>query len=54
MEDTEKRTFFNGKDCPYVGIELNQFGELVLFNWCDTGMVVNSQSGIIERKWNSK
>ncbi len=41
-------------DCPYTAMHLNQDGELVLFNWCDTAVVVDPQTGDVIRKWVTK
>jgi hypothetical protein len=35
----------NSSDCPYVGMEINKEGQLVLFNWCDLVLTVDPKTG---------
>ena len=47
--------FYTGSDpCFYVGVELNEKNELVLFNWCDTAVIVNPETGKFIRKYQTK
>jgi len=47
--------YSNGPDnCFYVGVELNKENELVLFNWCDTAVIVNPNTGEVIRKYHTK
>jgi len=49
------KLFYQGQDkCPYVEMEINKQNELVLYNWCDTGVVVNPQSGDVIRIYQTK
>lgn len=41
-------------NCPYVGITINKNNELVLFNWCDTAVIVNPKTGDIIRTYQTK
>ncbi len=41
--------FYSGTDCPYVEIRINEEDELILFNWCDTAVVVDPQTGDVLR-----
>jgi len=51
----EVELYYTGvKDCQYVGIEKNDENELVLFNWCDTAVIVNPNTGEVIRKYHTK
>ena len=41
-------------DCPYNGAIVNEENELVLFNWCDTAVVVNPYTGEVIRTYQTK
>ncbi|OKS84746.1 hypothetical protein RG47T_0179 [Mucilaginibacter polytrichastri] len=41
-------------DCPYVGSIVNNDSELVLFNWCDTAVVINPLTGEVIRTYQTK
>jgi hypothetical protein len=46
---------YTGSDnCFYVGVELNKNNELVLFNWCDTAVIVNPHTGQMIRTYQTK
>lgn len=48
-------SYGNGEnDCPYMGVIINQQNELVLFNWCDTAVIVNPRTGEVIRKYQTK
>ncbi|OOQ58336.1 hypothetical protein [Mucilaginibacter pedocola] len=40
--------------CPYVEAIVNENHELVLFNWCDTAVIVNYQTGQVIRTYQTK
>ena len=40
-----KLNYTGAHNCFYVGVEINKDGELVLFNWCDTAVIVNHRTG---------
>jgi hypothetical protein len=46
--------FYDGPSCAWVGAEINKDGELVLFNWCDTAVIVNPITGEVVRTWVSR
>jgi len=47
--------FYTGPDpCFFVGVEINKKNELVLFNWCDTAVIVNPETGNVIRKYQTK
>ena len=46
--------FFNGDDCSYTDFTINENGQLVLFNWCDTAIIVNIETGVIISKHSNK
>jgi hypothetical protein len=35
------------EDCPFTNIFINKENKLVLFNWCDVGLVVDAKTGEI-------
>lgn len=41
-------------ECSYVGSTLNQEDELVLFNWCDTAVIVDPYTGEVLRTYQTK
>src|ERR1700733_8519438 len=41
--------FYDGPWCAWIGVTINKDGELVLFNWCDTAVVVNPTTGEVVR-----
>jgi hypothetical protein len=46
--------YFNGRNCPFVEMRLNESGNLLLFNWCSMAYVVNPITGIILDKYISQ
>ncbi|SDP25833.1 hypothetical protein SAMN05428975_0894 [Mucilaginibacter sp. OK268] len=40
--------------CVYISAIINDDGELVLFNWCSTAVIVDPQTGDILRKYQTK
>ncbi|PTQ93574.1 hypothetical protein C8P68_10836 [Mucilaginibacter yixingensis] len=46
--------FYEGDDCPYIGLDNHKNGHITLFNWCDTAVIVDAQTGQIIDKYNSK
>ncbi|RYZ97167.1 MAG: hypothetical protein EOP47_22325 [Sphingobacteriaceae bacterium] len=46
--------YYKNSDCPYVGYTLNENDQLVLFNWCDTAVVVDHNNGDILDKYVTK
>ncbi len=46
----------SSNDCPYIdiGLNVNNDGELVLFNWCDTVVIVNPLTGEVVRTYQTK
>jgi hypothetical protein len=48
------KLYNDSNNCPYVGIIVNKSNELVLFNWCDTAVIVNSQTGDIINTYQTK
>ena len=49
-----KLYYWGSNNCPYIGAELNDEQELILFNWCDTAVVVNHETGEVLRTWQTK
>lgn len=46
----EVRFFYTGtNDCSYIGVEINGEGEVILFNWCDTAVVIDHHTGQVIR-----
>lgn len=43
-----------GADCVYSGVELNHEQEVVLFNWCDTAVIVDAGTGEVKRTYVTK
>jgi len=37
--------YIKNNDCPFVGISINEKGQLVLFNWCDLAFIVDPITG---------
>lgn len=46
--------FHKGADCVYLGVELNHEQEVVLFNWCDTAVIVDVGTGEVKRTYVTK
>ncbi|WP_413669907.1 hypothetical protein ACEN9X_08195 [Mucilaginibacter sp. Mucisp86] len=46
--------YYKGKDCPFVGALINDQNELVLFNWCDTAVIVEPSTGDLVRTYQTK
>lgn len=46
--------YYEGKDCPFVGALINDQHELVLFNWCDTAVIVDPSTGDLIRTYQTK
>jgi len=44
----------NSNNCPYVGIIVNDSNQLVLFNWCDTAIIVDPETGEMLNKYHTK
>jgi hypothetical protein len=42
------------ESCPYNGAIVNDDQELVLFNWCDTAVIVDPQTGDVVRTYQTK
>jgi hypothetical protein len=51
---SETGLFNPGPNCVYISVIINHDGELVLFNWCDTAVVVDPQTGDVLRKYHTK
>lgn len=52
---SETELFYRGSNgCVYISAIINNDGELVLFNWCDTAVIVDPQTGDILRKYQTK
>ncbi|NCD70673.1 hypothetical protein GSY63_14995 [Mucilaginibacter sp. R11] len=49
------KLYYRGSDdCPYTGSIINNDGELVLFNWCDTAVIINPLTGEVIRTYQTK
>ena len=46
--------FYEGSDCPFVDVILNKDGKVVLFNWCDTAVIIDPITGIVLDKYQTK
>lgn len=46
--------YYKGNWCPYIDIIINDENEIVLFNWCDTAILINPQTGDKIRKYQTK
>ena len=46
--------FYDGDYCPFIGVEINNNGEVVIFNWCDTAVIINPQTGAVVRTYITK
>lgn len=46
--------YYNGDSCPFVGALINDQNELVLFNWCDTAVIVDPRTGDVIRTYHTK
>lgn len=52
---SETELFYRGPyGCVYISVIVNNDGELVLFNWCDTAVIVDPQTGNVLRKYQTK
>jgi hypothetical protein len=52
IEDVE--LYEKGRYCAYIDIIINKEHEVVLFNWCDTAVVINPQDGEVLRRYPTK
>lgn len=46
--------YWGSNHCPYIGTIINEDHELVLFNWCDTAVIVQPETGKIIRTYQTK
>jgi hypothetical protein len=46
--------FQKAKDCPYIDMQKNDANQIVLFNWCDTAIIINPKTGEVIDKYNTK
>jgi hypothetical protein len=46
--------FQKAKDCPYTQVVENGLGQVILFNWCDTAVVINPKTGEVLSKYHAK
>jgi hypothetical protein len=46
--------YTRSENCPYVAIQINKEDELVLFNWCDTAVIVSPLTGDVIKKYPTK
>ncbi len=46
--------YSNGSSCSFVGALINNQSELVLFNWCDTAVIVDPNTGDVIRTYQTK
>ena len=46
--------YWGSNNCPYISVTLNDDNEVVLFNWCDTAVVINPQTGEVMRTYQTK
>jgi len=49
-----KLYYWGDTNCPYIGAILNDDDELVLFNWCDTAVIVQPETGEVIRTYQTK
>lgn len=42
------------KDCPYTDMRKNEYNQVVLYNWCDTAVIINPKTGDVLDKYNTK
>lgn len=50
----KEELFYQQDDCCFIGLKINNEGQLVLFNWCDTAFIVDPQTGTIIGSYNTK
>ncbi|MEO3405158.1 hypothetical protein AAFN85_14720 [Mucilaginibacter sp. CAU 1740] len=48
------KMYYEGKACPYIDVAKNDQNEVVLFNWCDTAVIIDPQTGNIIRTYQTK
>ncbi|TSJ40351.1 hypothetical protein FO440_11365 [Mucilaginibacter corticis] len=46
--------YWGSNNCPYIGVELNNNNEVVLFNWCDTAVIIQPETGAVIRTYQTK
>jgi len=46
--------YWSSGNCPYIGLIVNNDGDLLLFNWCDTAVIVNPLTGEVVRTYQTK
>ena len=46
--------YHNGDFCPFIGALVNKQNEFVLFNWCDTAVIIDPQTGDVIRTYQTK
>lgn len=46
--------FYDREDCPYISAEINEKSQLILFNWCDTAVIVDFATGCVLDKYQTK
>jgi len=46
--------YTGNENCFYVDAELNDKNELILYNWCDSAVIVEPETGDIIRKYQTK
>ena len=46
--------YYIGNWCPYIDVSINKENEVVLFNWCDTAVVINPQDGEVLIRYPTK
>ncbi|MNI60174.1 hypothetical protein D3C73_1153690 [compost metagenome] len=46
--------FQKTKDCPYIDMRKNDTNQIVLFNWCDTAIIINPKTGEVLDNFNTK
>lgn len=51
---TDVELYYTTTWCPFTGVIINDKKELVLFNWCDTAVIVEPQTGNIIRTYQTK
>jgi hypothetical protein len=49
-----KLFYWGSIDCPYIGVVINNEGEVVLFNWCDTAVIVDPETEEVLRTYQTK
>jgi hypothetical protein len=46
--------YWGSNNCPYVDVIVNEDKEIVLFNWCDTAVIISPQTGEVIRTYQTK